>query len=67
MECSSLYLLPNNLYYILEKFEYSNWIILLNIDDFVFLTPFSLNFGPLFDLSGILDSSNYLRMEFIPL
>ena len=67
MEWISLYLLPTNIYYIFEKFEHSNWIILLNIDDFMFLTPFSLIFGPLFDLLGVLWSINYLYMERISL
>ena len=30
-----------------------------------FWPPFSLIFGPLFDLSGVLEASNYLRIEYI--
>ena len=49
MECISLYLLPTNLYYILEKFEHSNCIMFLNIADFIaILGPI----GPLFAPGG---------------
>ena len=60
--CIYVYLLATNLYYIFEKFEHSNCIIFLNIADFMFLTPFSLIFGPLFDLLGVLESSNYQKI-----
>ena len=39
-------LCPFNSYYILEKLGHSNFLIVFNMTDFVFLTPFSLIFDP---------------------
>ena len=40
---------PINLYYILVKLGHSNFVIVFNMTDFVFLTPLKLHFCPIFD------------------
>ena len=54
-----LFLSSTNLYYILVKFEHSNFIIIPNIVDFVFLAPLQLQFGLIFCLFWHLESRNH--------
>ena len=67
MEFISLQLLATNFYYILEKFKHSNCIILLNIADFMFLTPLQLDFWPFLakkaNFSHFCWSEGYILLE----
>ena len=56
---------PTNLYYILTKLEHSNFIIFLNIVDFVFLTTLQLLFKPIFDFWDLLELSHDFRRAYI--
>ena len=60
-----LFLSPTNWYYILVKFEHSNFIIFFNIVDFVFLTPSSFILGPFFAISDVLEQSPDFRRVYI--
>ena len=60
-----LFLSPTNLYYILVKLEHSKLTISFNIIDFVFLTPLQLHFGPIFDISDVLELNYYFKTAYM--
>ena len=58
--CFVLFLLPVHWYYRLVRFQHLDSIICIIIDDFMFLTPIQLHFGPIFDVWNALEPRNCL-------